>query len=53
MAEGELITVRQIWRERKRRYRERKKIEDEHRHIAVAVREFAKIGFHPTSDSDS
>lgn len=53
MEEEELINARQIWRERKRRQREKKKFETEHRHLTIAVEEFAKIGFQPVSDSDS
>lgn len=53
MEEEELRNARQIWRERKRRQREKKKFETEHRHITIAVEEFAKIGFQPVSDSDS
>lgn len=53
MEEEERRNARIIWRERKRRYRERKKFENENRHISIAVEEFAKIGFHPVSDSES
>lgn len=53
MEEEELINARQIWRERKRKQREKKKYKTKHGNITIAVKEFAKIGFQPVSDSDS
>lgn len=53
MEEEELRNARLIWRERKRRQREKKKFENVHRHMTIAVKEFAKIGLQPVSDSDS